>query len=43
MGAGLLSRRQKQQGLEVDHSRPSGAKVKNEWSYIATSLYAFTE
>jgi len=36
MGGGLLSRRQKQQGREVYHLRPSGAKVKNEWSYTST-------
>jgi hypothetical protein len=36
MGAGLLSRRQKQQGREDDHSRPSSAKVENEWSYTST-------
>ena len=36
MGAGLLSRREKQRGHEVDHSCPSGAKVKNEWSYTST-------
>ena len=39
MGAGVLSRRQKRQGREVDHSRPSGAKVKNEWRYTSTPLY----
>jgi hypothetical protein len=31
----------KQPGHEVDHSSPSSAEVKNAWSYISTSLYAF--
>ena len=32
----------KQGRCEVNHSPPSRAKVKNEWSYTSTSTHAFT-
>jgi hypothetical protein len=28
-------------GREIDHSLPSSAEVKNEWSYTSTPQYAF--
>jgi hypothetical protein len=28
-------------GREANHSPPSSAEVKNEWSYTSASLYAF--
>jgi len=31
----------KRPGREVDHSPPSSAEVKNEWSYTSTPQYAF--
>jgi hypothetical protein len=31
----------KKLGHEVNHSPPSRAKVKNEWSYTSTPLYIF--
>jgi hypothetical protein len=31
----------KRPGREADHSSPSSAKVKNEWSYTSTPQYAF--
>jgi hypothetical protein len=31
----------KRPGRETDHSPPSSAEVKNEWSHISTSQYAF--
>ena len=31
----------KRSGREVDHSPPSRAKVKNEWSYTSTPAHAF--
>jgi hypothetical protein len=39
---GALSLRVKRPGLEVDHSPPSSAEVKNEWSYTSTPQYTFT-
>jgi hypothetical protein len=30
-------------GREADHSPPSSAKVKNEWSYTFTPPYVFME
>lgn len=36
MGAGVLTQGQNRQRREVDHSRPSCAKVNNEWSYTST-------
>lgn len=37
---GFLSQRVKQLRREADHSPPSNAKAKNEWSYISSSLYS---
>jgi hypothetical protein len=37
---GALSLGVKRPGLEADHSPPSSAKVKEEWSYTSTSQYA---
>jgi hypothetical protein len=34
---GTLSLRVKRQGREADHTPPSSAEVKNEWSYTSTS------
>jgi hypothetical protein len=31
----------KQLESETDHSTPSGAEVKNAWSYTSTPQYAF--
>jgi hypothetical protein len=31
----------KRPGREVDHSVPSSAKVKNDWSYTCTARYMF--
>jgi hypothetical protein len=31
----------KRPGRETDHSLPSGAEVKNEWSYTSTPQYVF--
>jgi hypothetical protein len=31
----------KRPGCEVDHSPPSNAEIKNEWSYTSAPLYAF--
>jgi hypothetical protein len=36
-----LSLRVKRPGREADHLPPSGAEVKNEWSYTSTPQYAF--
>jgi hypothetical protein len=33
----------KQPGSETDHSSPSSAEAKSEWSYISTSPYTFME
>jgi len=30
----------KRSGRETDHSNPSSAEVKNEWSYTSISLHA---
>jgi hypothetical protein len=38
---GALSLVVKLPGREADHSPPSGAKVKNSWSYTSTPRYAF--
>jgi hypothetical protein len=38
---GALSPGIKQQGHEADHSPPSSAEVKNEWSYTPTPPYVF--
>ena len=40
-GTGFLSPRLKRPGRDVDHSNPSSADVKNEWSYTSPPLYAF--
>jgi hypothetical protein len=37
--AGALSLGVKRPGREVNHSPPSSAEVKNEWSYTSTSQY----
>jgi hypothetical protein len=37
---GALSLGVKRPGREADHSPPSSAKVKNEWSYTSTPQYA---
>jgi hypothetical protein len=29
-------------GINTDHSPPSSAKVRNEWSYTSIPLYAFS-
>jgi len=39
--SGALSLGVKLPGHEADHSPPSGAKVKNSWSYTSTPRYAF--
>jgi len=43
MGTGVLSLEVKGPRREVDHSPPSNAEVKNEWSYTSTPPppYAF--
>jgi hypothetical protein len=38
---GALSLGVKRPGREVDHSPPSGAEVKNAWSYTSTPQYVF--
>jgi hypothetical protein len=38
---GALSLGVKWPGREADHSPPSSAEVKNEWSYTSTPQYAF--
>jgi hypothetical protein len=38
---GVLSLRIKRPGRETDHSPPSSAEVKNEWSYTSTPQYVF--
>jgi hypothetical protein len=38
---GALSLGVKRPGREADHSPPSGAEVKNAWSYTSTPQYAF--
>jgi len=40
MGTEVLSQK-KLPGLDVDHSLPSSAEVKNEWSQTSTLSYAF--
>jgi hypothetical protein len=40
---GALSLGVKRSGREADHSPPSGAEVKNEWSYVSTPQYVFME
>jgi hypothetical protein len=42
MAAGSSSLRVKRSGRETDHSPPSGAEVKNAWSYTSTHPYVFT-
>jgi len=37
----LFLKRVKRQGCEVDQSPPSGAEIKNAWSYIFTPPYIF--
>jgi hypothetical protein len=39
--AGALSLEVKRPGREAEHLPPSGAEVKNAWSYTSTSLYAY--
>jgi hypothetical protein len=39
---GALSLGVKQLEYEADHSPPSSAEVKNEWSYTSTPQYVFT-
>jgi hypothetical protein len=39
---GDLSLEVKRPGREADHSPPSGAEVKNVWSYTSTPHYVFT-
>jgi hypothetical protein len=41
MGTEVLFRGVKRPGLEADHSSPSSAEVKNEWSYTSTPPYVF--
>jgi len=36
-----LPPRVRRSGHEVDHSPPSSAEVKNEWSYTSTAAYVF--
>jgi hypothetical protein len=36
---GALSLRMRQLGCEADHSPPSSAEVKNDWSYTYTLPY----
>jgi hypothetical protein len=36
MGTRALSLGVKQPGREADHSPPSSAEIKNEWSYTST-------
>jgi hypothetical protein len=43
MGTGALYFWAKRSGHEADHSLPSGAGVKNEWSYTFSSHLAFLE
>jgi hypothetical protein len=38
---GILSPRLKWLGYEADHSPPSSAEVKKEWSFTSTTLYTF--
>jgi len=38
---GLLTSGVKRPGREADHSPPSSAEIKIEWSYISTPLYVF--
>jgi hypothetical protein len=38
---GALSLGLKRPGREADHSPPSGAEVKNAWSYTSTPQYVF--
>jgi hypothetical protein len=38
---GDLSLGVKRPGREADYSPPSGAEVKNAWSYTSTPQYAF--
>jgi len=38
---GALSPGEKRPWREADHSPPSGAEVKNAWSYISTRQYVF--
>jgi hypothetical protein len=40
---GALSFGVKWPGREADHSPPSSAEVKNEWSYASTPQYIFME
>jgi hypothetical protein len=41
MGNGILSPGVKRMGREADHSPPSSAEIKKEWSYISTPLHVF--
>jgi hypothetical protein len=41
MGIRALSLGVKRPGLEIDHSAPSSAEVKNQWSYTSTPQYDF--
>jgi hypothetical protein len=36
MGTGVLSQQVKRLGHKLNHSPPSSAEVKNEWSYTST-------
>jgi hypothetical protein len=40
MGTGIFSEGVKRPESDVDHSSPSFALVKNEWSYTSTLSYA---